>query len=195
VSTPDLNTLNAQPQFASITDLAAMLNVDKAAVSRKAARLEAKGLLKSQSAGPGRPKMIEVAAYLAATEQTTDAIRAANGALARAEPDRAADPSLAQAQTRRALIQADLAQIELDKARGLLVAVEDVRDAAAHAGGELARGLSALSARAAEIAAAVARDGEAGARAVLKSIERELRERLASDMSLLAAGPAQDADE
>jgi hypothetical protein len=57
-----------------------MLAVDKAAVSRCVERLERQGHIET-SAKNGR-KLVNVAAYLAATEQTTDAIRAANGAQA-----------------------------------------------------------------------------------------------------------------
>ena len=187
MSTPQIDPVNSQAQLASISDLAAMLGVDKAAVSRRVARFEASGQLARAVTSPGRPKLVNVAAYLAAAEQSADAIRALNGTGEPAdEPKEALSPSLAKEQTRRVAIQADLAQLELDKARGALVAVADVRDAMARAAGELVRGLDMLTARADDLAAAVASGGVPGLRLALKEMVRGLRERLAGDMTLLA---------
>jgi DNA-binding transcriptional MocR family regulator len=193
VSIPSLNPSGEQPQLASVSALAALVGVDKAAVSRRVTRLEAQGLITTQCDGPGKPKLINVAAYLSATAQTGDAIRTANGVAAKAEPP--ADLTLAQHQARKTAIQADLAQIELDRARGVLVRADDVRDAMAHAAGELVRGLESLAARADELASALARDGVAGLRAAIKDAVRDLRERMAADMTLLATERAGDGDE
>lgn len=188
MTTPALNAANAA-QFASVTDLAGMLGVDKAVVSRKVKRFEASGALEATPAAPGRQKLVNVAAYLAAADQSIDAIRALNGAFAQAEPaaELGASPILAKEQARRVAIQADLAQIELDTARGTLVQVGDVRDAMARAAGELVRGLDGLTARADDFASAVASGGVPGLRSALKEAIRELRERLAAEMTLLAA--------
>ena len=193
MSTVDLNSRNDQPQFASVTAIAAMLGVDKAAVSRRAARLEASGAI--QTVRDGRQKLINVAAYLAATEQTLDAVRAANGA--QASPDKAppADPTLAAQQARHVAIRADLAQIDLDKARGVLVPIDDVRESMTRAAGELVRSLEALPGKADDIAAALTRDGVPGLRVALKDIVRSVRERLASAMTILAAETAEDGEE
>ena len=193
MSIPSLNPSGEQPQLASVSALAALVGVDKAAVSRRVTRLEAQGLITTQCAGPGKPKLISVAAYLKATEQTADAIRTANGVAAKAEAP--ASPSLAQQQERITSVRADLLQIELDTAKGLLVRADDVRDAMAHAAGELVRGLESLAARADELASALARDGVAGLRAAIKDVVRDLRERMAADMTLLATEKAGDGDE
>lgn len=167
-----------------------MLGLDKAGVSRKIARLEAQGLIETQPRSPGKPVQVNVAAFLAATEQSADAIRTANGVKAKAADT--ADPRLSREQTRRVAIQADLAQIELDRQRGVLVPVEEVREAMARAAGELVRVLEMLPGRATEIAAAIARDGEPAVRAALKDFVRNARERLAAAMTLLAKDSGTD---
>ena len=199
MTTPSLNPSGDKPQLASVSALAVLMGVDKAAVSRRVSKLEAQGLLATQCDGPGKAKLIDVAAYLAATAQTVDAVRALNGAQARpqatAPAPAPAEGTLAQSQALRAAIRAEREQLDLDKAKGLLVPVEQVRDAMAHAAGELVRGLETLPGRAAELAATVGREGEPGARAALKDFVRELRERLAADMTLAAAERAEDDDE
>lgn len=197
MSTPSLDPINAAPQVASVSALAALLGVDKAAVSRRVGRLEAQGLLTTQNGGPGKPKLIDVAAYLKATEQTTDAIRAANGG---AKPSPAADPApsdptLAHQQSRKAAYAADLLEIELGVARGALVRADDVRDAMAHAAGALVRGLESLAAKAEDFAAVVAHGGVQALRAEIKAAIRDLRERLAADMTLLATERAGGGEE
>lgn len=193
MSTTSINTDNSPAQFASVSELARMLRLDKAGVSRRVARLEKQGLVETRAGAPGEPKLVNVAAYLAAIEQTTDAIRAANGAVAKA--DAPADPTLAAQQSRLVAIRAELAQIDLDKARGLLLPLADVREAMAHAAGRLVRGLEALVGRAGDFTAAVARDGEPGMRAALKEAVRDLRERLALDMTAAATEMPEDGDE
>jgi DNA-binding MarR family transcriptional regulator len=171
-------------EWLKISDLATRMGCDKSAISRRVARLEGLGLLSTRT--DGRSKLVHLAQFNEAVTSTRDAIRELNGRGGSLEPViEGRDPVLAQEQARKVKIQADLAQIELDKARGELVPVGEVREAMARCAGELVRVLETLPARASELATAIARDGEQGARAVLKEIVRDLRERLAAAMTLL----------
>ena len=162
----------------TISQLARELGVDKSAVSRRVARLEGQGLLKTQKAG--KTKLVNRAEFLAATSATVDIVRQANGrgATAAAEGG-AADPVLAREQARAASIRADLAQIELDKQRRRLVEVEGVEARLGGLVAELAGAIDALPGRADELMAAVTKEGAAGLRAALRGAARELREQLA----------------
>lgn len=185
--------MEAAGEFLSISDIARRLNITVGPVSRQVAKLEARGAIATRM--EGSKKLVDFDAYMATKRRTEDAVRAENGRKARREPD---DPApdlfsggnagsggsdLASQQARKTRAQADLAELQLQKARGLVVDLAAVEDAMARAGGRLARGLDALPGRADELAAVVARDGSAGLRGALKAVVRELRERLAADMT------------
>jgi DNA-binding MarR family transcriptional regulator len=184
---------SADADWLTVTALAAARGVDKSAMSRRIARLEAQGLLAARKAG--KAKLINVLQFDEAVAATRDAIREMNGRGGALEPgaeDR--DPVLAQEQARRVRIQADIAQIELDRARGTLIEVDDAQDAMARAAGRLVRGLETLPTRVEEWAAALAQGGVQAMRAAIRETVRDLRERLAAEMTLLAS-EAEPADE
>jgi hypothetical protein len=200
-------------EWLTVSALARLRRVDKAAISRRVARLEAAGALTTRP-GLRRTKLINVAEFNGAVEMTTDAIREANGRAAIvlprteangrrraaaspvAEADMIAapsDPILAREQARKTMLAADIAQLQLDELRGLLVRVADISAGAALQGETLARRIDQMLPEWAEdLAAIVAKDGTAGLRAALKGKARELRGALAEAFAALAATPAHE---
>ena len=103
------------------------------------------------------------------------------------------DPILAREQARKTMFAADIAELQLDELRGLLVRVSDIAAGAAMQGETLARRIDQMMPEWAEdLAAIVAKDGTAGLRAALKVKARELRGALAESFAALAASPAQE---
>ena len=72
----------ASGEWLTVSALARARGVDKAAISRRVARLEAAGALTTR-AGERGTKLINVAEFNLAVEMTKDAIREANGRAAR----------------------------------------------------------------------------------------------------------------
>lgn len=190
--TPDAHTPPLQGLWLSISDLAARNGVTKQTMAAKVTRFESQGLLSTRTEGKGRPKLVNVAAFDVANGQAGDAIKAL-AAQGRADaPPAAASPAvddgnpvLAKEQARRTQYQADLAEIELRKARGDLVPAADVTAAMVRCAEMLVRQIDQMPARADDLASAVAKDGTTGARAWLKSMARELRAALAQEMRML----------
>ena len=77
--------------------------------------------------------------------------------------------------------------MRFDELQGSLLPVDEVREAMEKAATALVRVLEAVPAHAADLAAAVAKDGEQGARRFLKELVRNTRERLSASMKLLGA--------
>jgi DNA-binding IscR family transcriptional regulator len=200
----------------TVSALARMRGVDKAAISRRVARLEAAGEL-STRVGLRGTKLINVDEFNRAVERTVDAIREANGRAAIVLPraaireangrrsaaasqvaeadmgDTPSDPILAREQARKTMLAADIAQLQLDELRGLLVRVADIAAGAAMQGETLARRIDQMLPEWAEdLAAIVAKDGTAGLRAALKVRARELRGALSESFAALVATPAQE---
>ena len=180
---------DAPDGWLSVTDLAIARGVSKPAISRRVKRLEALGLISTRMSG--KTKLVNVAAFERAVAISGDAVREANGRTRKASQSTtsaASDPVLAHSQARRVSILADLAQLALDEKRNKLVAVEEVADAMVKCAGEIVRVLESVPGRAADNAAAVAKDGVQGARAFLKEMVRDVRERLALAMNDLVSG-------
>jgi DNA-binding MarR family transcriptional regulator len=162
----------------NISELAALRGRNKAAVSRRVARMERDGLLRSRK-GPNGTKLVNVEEFTRLADTEIDAVNEANGILAGAEPD----PILHKEQARKTRIAADLAQIELDRQLGLLVAIEDVQSAARASAERLRRGVEQMGSRAEDVAAgqtspfaaallAALRADPAGARIFFKALAR-----------------------
>ena len=167
-------------EWVSVSELARRLGVDKGPVSRRVARFEAQGLIETK-AGERGAKLVDLESFEKAVEETEDAVRAANGA-------GRSDPVLAKEQARKAALQADMAQLDLDERLGRIVTTESVQHAMADCAEALVRVIEQLPGQAEELAGAVAREGVEGARAFLKEIARQWRERLAREMRLIANG-------
>ena len=173
--------------WVTISELARLRAVDKAAISRRVKRYEADGLMQTRP-GKGGTKLVSVAQFDRAAGQATDAVRELNGTgAAVASPAVPGDPSLARQQARRAGYDADLKQLELEERLGKLLPVADVEHAMVACAQELVRVIEQMTARAEECAAGVAKDGVLGARAFLKALARDQRELLARSMTLLGA--------
>ena len=107
--------------------------------------------------------------------------------------DASVGPVLSHAQARKTQIGADIAQLQLDELKGLLVRVADIDAGAAMQGETLARRIDQMLPEwADELAAVVAKDGTAGLRAALKGKARELRGALAEAFAALASTPAHE---
>jgi DNA-binding MarR family transcriptional regulator len=192
----------------SISDLARLRGITKGPLSRRVKRLEEGGFIATKSGERGQ-KLVNVAEFDLAAERTVDAVRASNGRKARkrvvpvadkaVEVDKPRAPSvgdgdddffspvLAHEQARKVAYQADLAKLNRDERLGKLIPIEKIADAATQCAEALVRVIDQLPARADEVATAVAKDGEAGARAFLRSVVRDMRERMADEMQRLAA--------
>lgn len=178
----------------SISELARLRGVDKAAISRRATRLEELGALATRP-GPRGSKLINAAEFARAVENLTDTVREANGRRGGAARDgeggASSDPVLAREQARKTQISADIAQLQLDELKGLLVRVADISAGVAIQGETLARRIDQMLPEwADDLAAVVAKDGTAGLRAALKGKARELRGALADTFAALASAPA-----
>ncbi|WP_296713150.1 winged helix-turn-helix domain-containing protein [Rhodoblastus sp.] len=185
----------------NISDLARLRGITKGPLSRRVKRLEEGGFIATKTGERGQ-KLVNVAEFDLAAERTVDAIRAQNGRKPRKGPAPVADkamsppmgdgedddfsPVLAKEQARRVAYQADLAKLQRDEKLGKLLPIENIAEAAAQCAEALNRVIDQLPARADEIAAAVAKDGEAGVRNFLRSVARDMRERLADEMQRLA---------
>ena len=180
----------------TVSELARVRDVNKAAISRRVKRLKAAGALTTRP-GPRGSKLVNVAEFNRAVEDLTDTVREANGrcaAVARdgdgASPN---DPVLPREQARRTKIQVDTAQFQLDELRGLLARVADISDGARMHAETLARRIDQIITEwADELAAVVAKEGTAGLRAALKGKALELRGALAEAFAALAAAPAEE---
>jgi hypothetical protein len=177
--------VNAPPAdlLVSISELARRKGVDKALISRQVGALNLRTY-----PGKGGAKLVNIAEFDRARGQTGDGVKeqaAATARLFRDEPEQGAsgaaptDGSLASAQRQKLLYEIELRKLELEERNGLLVPVADVIEAQRKIGDAEAQIIDRLPLRAAEMAAAVAKDGEAGARALLKTIAFDLRQAIA----------------
>ncbi len=182
--------------WATISELARLRGVDKAAISRRVTRLEAQGLLQTRH-GKGGTKLVNVAAFDRATEETTDAIRELNGAQAAASavlaPVMPGDPILAREQARRDAYSADLSKLDLDERLGKLMPVEDHFRILDSIYDPIVRMIDQMPDRADEMEAAEARDGAAGRRNFLRRLALAQREAIDKAMSALAESLARGA--
>ncbi len=188
----------ASNAWATVAELAAMRGVSSAAISQRVTRLEGAGALRTK-AGPNRTKLVPVAQFLRAIEETADPVREQNGSgrpplLAESTPRLPEDLVYAREQARNTAIRADLAQLELDERLGKLLKVEDVEAAMIRCADALVQAIDQVSANAEDLAAAVAREGVPGLRAALREHARSLRARLAAEMRLLGDSDANPDD-
>jgi DNA-binding MarR family transcriptional regulator len=146
--------------WVSISELARMRGVDKAAISRRVRRLEDQGLLRT-SEGKHGTKLVNIAEFDRAAGETTDAVRELNGN-ASSQTGAPADPILSREQARRASYDADLKKLDLEERLGQLVSAERVQRAFSDCAHVVSQAAAQLVGRAEENAAAVAKDGVQG---------------------------------
>jgi DNA-binding MarR family transcriptional regulator len=158
---------DADNGWVTVSALARLRGVDKAAISRRVARLEAAGDLTTRAGAHGT-KLINVSEFNHAVEMTTDAIQESNGLKARAARrdgeggaspvGASAGPALSRAQTARTIAQARIAQLDLNERLGQLLPLDRAQEAARAAAERLRRAVDQMPARAEEVASALAKD-------------------------------------
>ncbi len=166
-----------------ISELAKSRGVSKQAVSRRAGRLRAQGLLSARP-GPCGALLINVAEFDRATGEATDLARATNGAPKGGTREASV---YTREQARRASYSADLMRLDLEERTGKLIRVDEVVEALSALGDRLAMTIDMLPEIAEDIAVAVAKDGERGARTALKKAAYDWRVRLADEVKRFTA--------
>ncbi len=195
--------------WVSITDLAKLKGSSKQAISSRVAQLVDAGRLATRPQGIGRPTLVNVADYDRAVaetgflpqQQAADTMRARRAEVQIANPDEddaetpdvpraAADPTLTQAQTRKALAEAELKTHDLAERRKLTVPVagpRGVEAAMARAGACFVQALERLASRSGDLLTAFQQEGAHGHRRLLMRLVSEVRITVADELKLLRA--------
>jgi hypothetical protein len=184
----------------TVSALAERLGISKQSLSERVCRMEERQQL--QTRRQGREKLVDADEFHRVSAQTQDAVRALNGSTAKRrqrqhppakaarsdsrKPLESAGNGLAQEQARRASYSADLLKMQLDERLGQLLPRRDVESAMIECATALTRVINKIPEHADVLAAAVAKDGAAGARCALKKFGINLRAELAAEMKLLA---------
>jgi hypothetical protein len=184
----------------SVSGLAKHLGQTKSTVSE---RLAALGDRVPTKPGKGKAKLVHVASYVDATNQTGDPAReaaaetrTATDNLPFAPPPLASesgngDPTYRDAAAREKMLAADLKELELRRQLGDVVEITGLADLAGSIAELIVAAIDRLPIAAEEMAAAVGRDGVPGARAQYKRDARALRATIAEHMrKLLTISPA-----
>ena len=162
--------------WVSVSELARLRGVDKAAISRRVARLEELGALSTRP-GPRGSKLVNLTEFEEAIAKHGDAVNEANGRRAMVARDDAGhsrdSPILAQEQARRTRIAADLGQLQLDTLKGELVRIADFSAGVTVQAETLARVVDQLPDEAVALAGAEARNGSGFAQALLDLMRRD----------------------
>lgn len=170
----------------SISEIARMKDKSRQAIAKRVDALVEAGKLTTKP-GDNGTKLVNLAQYDRAVGDTGDAVKeGAAETRAGGDDDEAKNPALRDHQARAALYTADLKYLDLEERLGRLVPVAEVADAAAKAAEATVRIIDRLPSYADAVAAAVGKDGPAGARSKLKEIAREMRQSIAEAMGELA---------
>lgn len=180
------------------TELAKVKGVSQPNISQRLKRFEKAGLVRPIR--EGRKVLIRLSEWDRAANEITDPARILARETAQAteaeepapSPAEAADPSYSDHMRRKARVEADLKEDDLRQRRGELVEVTDLRDATIRLGETMVREIGTLSTRSDEVASAVARNGAAGAREIMRQVERDLRAALTKALAGLAAPDVDD---
>lgn len=180
-------TVDAPAVLLSIADIARRKGVSKQAVSKRVKRLEELGTLRTYD-GPKGSRLVSLAEYDRAIGETGELAHAQAPARAGRLPAAGEDVEhvYTREQAREKAYAADLKKLDLDERLGKLVPVEAVQQAAVRLAEAMVRQFDMMTSRADDIAAAVAKEGTHGARAVLKTLGREAREVMARALEELA---------
>jgi hypothetical protein len=193
--------------WVSISELARLKSLGKAAVSERVSGFVARGMLSTRP-GKGKVKLVNLAAFDRVAGETTDLARAAGAETKRlhqASPQMPAPsdpltPVYTAEQARHMAYKAESARLDLEERQGKILQVDAVSAAIASAGEAIARAVDQMPAIADDLAAAVAQTGAAGARTLLKARAREIRELMARELSSVLnltqpEGPAEPDDD
>lgn len=168
----------------SITELAKFRGVGKSTISEKVADLVAAGLVQTKPAPRGRGKLVHLASFLRATNATGDASKELVAAIKAPPADDGDDASPRDSsyrleQERAKRLEADMRELDLAERRGDLVSIKRLASVAESVAGKIVAAIEQLPSHAEDMAAAVARDGTAGARMQYRANVRELRSAIA----------------
>jgi DNA-binding GntR family transcriptional regulator len=175
----------------SVTELAEKKGVGKSTISEKVTRLVSEGRLTTKP-GAGKQKLINLAQYDTAIGEVGDGAReqgAATKAADRADTTispKLPDGRLRDEQTRDKAYAADLKFIDLERARGNLLAVADFDPLAEDAASRIGDIVDGLLARDSDLTAVAIKEGENGMRAALKRIARTQRVAIVTAMKDMA---------
>jgi hypothetical protein len=169
----------------SVAEVARRKGITRQSLNERVDRLASEGLIKVRR--DGRSKLISVAEFDRVVGEVGDAVKE-GAAATRAEADGDAEKSgaLRDHQARAAQYTADLKFLDLEERLGRLVPVADVKEAAAKCAAVTVRVIDQLPTHADSIAAAIGKDGPAGARAKLKQLARDMRTAIAEAHGELA---------
>lgn len=183
----DGGALSAPPDglWMTISDIARSKGVSKQAISKRVDRFVAAGALATRKGARGAV-LVNLAAYDRAAGEVGDAIREMAQAATTSQPD----ASLAREQARRISYQADLAEMDREERRLNLLRADDVVASMTRCAEKLVSAIDRIPSRAGDITAAVAREGEQGARSFLKTLAHEIRVLLARELRMLESGTA-----
>jgi hypothetical protein len=179
---PDL--LDEFGLWESVAEVARRKGITRQSLNERVDRLVSEGLIKVRR--DGRSKLINVAEFDRVVGEVGDAVKEGAAATRADDGDAEKNPALRDHQARAAQYTADLKFLDLEERLGRLVPVAEVEDAAAKCAEATVRIIDRLPTYADAIAAAVGKDGPAGARAKLKEIARELRSGIAEAHGELA---------
>jgi hypothetical protein len=171
---------DADDGWMSISDLARAIGRDKGGVSRRVARFEAQGILKTRVGESGQ-KLVNRAEFDRVASENIDAKQELNGLKHRPINGGARDgvpvspsgPVLARAQAAKTAAQAKLAHLDLDERLGRLLPIDDTRQAAAECAMRLRRTVETMHVRAEETADNLARNGSAFARTLVAAMRND----------------------
>ena len=173
----------------SVSDIARQKGKSRQAIAKRVDSLVEVGKLETKPGARGT-KLVNLAQFDRAIGDVGDAVKeGAAETRAEAEGDANKNPALRDHQARAAQYTADLKFLDLEERLGRLVPVAEVADAAAKSAEATVRIIDRLPTYADAIAAAVGRDGLAGAREKFKEIAREMRADIAVSFCELARRP------
>jgi len=172
--------------WVSISELARLKGLSKAAVSERVKGLVERGQLATKP-GKGKVVLVNLAAFDRVIGETTDLAKAAGAETKRqATHPLSGDPTTpiyTAEQARHMAYKAESARLDLEERQGKILPIVEIAAAVQTAGETLARAIDNLPSLADDLAAAVAKDGTTGARTLLKARARDIREALARDLA------------
>lgn len=173
--------------WVTCAELARRRGVSRPAITKRVDQLEADGKVVTRR--EGRSRLVDLAAFDRAVGETGDAVKEQAAATVR-ETAAKASPAMRDAQTERAQYEARIKALDLADRRKQVLPIageHGIEAAATRIGLALARDLDAMVRHADDVAAAVGKEGAAGARRILKEIATKARESVAASLAELAA--------
>lgn len=170
----------------SVSDLAKHKGITRQSAAERVSRLEDEGRITTRR--QGRSKLVELASYDRAIGETGDVAKEA--AAETKKESATASPELRDAQTRKAIYDAQFRALDLAERQKQLLPIDGdhgIELAATQCGLALAREIDGILRHADELTSAANKDGVTGTRRVLKTIANNMREATAKAMHKLAS--------